>query len=65
MHSILPFLGNREGMWYKHWWKMNWLPVVERIKQFVAVVVYKFSNKLAPIYMEDIFIRSVNTRRTR
>ena len=44
---------------------MDWLPVAERVKQFVAVSVYKFSNKLAPIYMDDIFIKSGNTRRTR
>ena len=59
------FLGNREGIRYKHLRKINWLPVVERVKQFIAVSVYNFSNNLDPIYMEDTFIKSVNIRRTR
>jgi len=42
------FLGNREGIRYKHLKKINWLPVSERVKQFIAVSVYKFSNNLAP-----------------
>ena len=56
------FLGNREGIRYKHLKKINWLPVAERVNQFIAVGVYKFFNKLAPIYMAEIFIKSVNTR---
>ena len=59
------FLGNRDGIRYKHLRQINWLPVAERVKQFIAVMVYKFSNSLSPKYMGDIFIKSGNTRRTR
>ena len=59
------FLGNREGIRYKHLRKINWLPVAERVYQFIAVSVYKFFNALAPIYMAEIFIKSENTRTTR
>ena len=59
------FLGNRDGIRYKHLRKINWLPVAERVNQFIAVSVYKFSNNLSPKYMEDIFIKPANTRRTR
>jgi len=59
------FLGNREGIRYKHLAKINWLPVVERVHQFIASSVYKFFNKLAPQYMEDVFKKSVNMRATR
>ena len=59
------YLGNREGIRYKHLKKINWLPISERVNQFIAVSVYKFSNDLAPKYMEDIFKKSNNTHRTR
>ena len=59
------FLDNREGIRYKHLKKINWLPVWERVKQFIAVSVYKFSNNLAPRYMDDIFIKTQNRQRTR
>ena len=59
------FLGNREGIRYKHLKKINWLPVSERVKQFIAVSVYKFFNNLAPSYMKEIFTKAENSRRTR
>ena len=59
------FLGNREGIRYKHLKKINWLPIQERVDQFIAVSVYKFSNNLAPKYMGDIFNRTQNRQRTR
>ena len=59
------FLGNREGIRYNHLKKINWLPVSERVKQFIAVSVYKFFNNLAPSYMKDIFTKAENSRRTR
>ena len=58
------FLGNREGIRYKHLRKINWLPVSERVKQFIAVSVYKFFNKLAPKYMDAIY-NVHESRRTR
>ena len=58
------FLGNRYGIRYKLLRQINWLPGTERAKQFIAVMVYKFSNSLSPKYMGDIFIKSGNTKRT-
>ena len=59
------FLDNREGIRYKHFKKINWLPVWERVKQFIAVIVYKFLNNIAPKYMGDIFNKVQNRQRTR
>jgi hypothetical protein len=59
------FLGNREGIRYKHHAKINWLPVAERVCQFISSSVYKFFNKLALKYMEEIFKKSENMRATR
>ena len=39
--------------------------MAERVNQFIAASVYKFFNKLAPIYMGEIFIKSENIRTTR
>ena len=62
-YSLL--INNKEGIRYKHFKNINWLPVWERVKQFIAVSVFKFSNNLAPKYMGDIFQKSQNMRRTR
>ena len=58
-------MGNREGIRYIHHKKINWLPVSERVKQFIAVSVYKFSNNLAPKYMTDILKKNESIRITR
>jgi hypothetical protein len=57
------FLNNREGIRYKHLKEINWLPVKDRVNQFIAASVYKFINNLAPIYMADIFVKSSISRR--
>ena len=44
---------------------MNWLPISERVDQFIAVSVYKFSKGLAPVYMEDVFKKNPSLRCTR
>ena len=59
------FLGNREGIRYKHLNKINWLPISERVNQFIAVSVYKFVHNLTPKYMEDIYKKQHNSHRTR
>ena len=59
------FLNNREGIRYKHLKDINWLPVKDRVNQFIAAIVYKYINKLSPAYMADIFIKSNITRTTR
>ena len=59
------FLGNREGIRYKHLKEINWLPVKDRVNQFIVASVYKFFNKLAPLYMTDVFVKSERVRTTR
>ena len=44
---------------------MNWLPISERVDQFIAVSVYKFSKVLAPVYMGDVFKKNPSLRCTR
>ena len=44
--------------------KINWLPVIDRVNQFIAASVYKFINNLAPAYMADIFVKSERTTRS-
>ena len=41
------YLGNREGIRYRHFKEMNWLPISERVDQFIAVGAFKFSKGLA------------------
>ena len=38
--------------------------MADRVKQFIAVSVYKFANDLSPKYMEDVF-KITNTRASR
>ena len=38
--------------------------MADRVKQFIAVSVYKFANDLSPKYMEDVF-KKTNTRASR
>ena len=59
------YLDNREGIRYKHFKEINWLPISDRVDQFIAASVYKFSNGLAPKYMEDVFKKNSSSRRTR
>ena len=59
------FLGNRESIRYNHFREINWLPVAERVNQFIAASVFKFFNNLAPLYMKDIFIKAERVRITR
>ena len=49
------YLGNREGIRFKHFKEINWLPISNRVDQFIAVSAYKFFNNKAPLYMEDVF----------
>ena len=49
------YLENREGIRYKHFKEINWLPISDGVDQFIAVSAYKFFNNQAPIYMEDVF----------
>ena len=59
------YLCNREGIRYKHFKEMNWLPISERVDQFFEVNVYKFSKGLAPVYIEDVFKKNPSLQCTR
>ena len=61
------YLRNREGIRHKHFKEINWQPITDRVDQFIAVSVYKFSKGLAPKYMDDVFKRnsSLHQRHTR
>ena len=46
--------------------KINWLPVLNRVEQCLAVTAYNFKNDLSPKYMSDIYsLRISPTIRTR
>ena len=53
MHSLLPLPW--KGIRHKHFKEINWLPITDRVDQFIAVSAYKFSKGLAPKYMDDVF----------
>ena len=38
---------------------MSWLPITDRIYQFIAVSAYRFSKGLAPKYMENVFKKNL------
>ena len=59
------YLENREGIRYKHFKEINWLPISDRVDQFIAVSAYKFFNNQAPIYMEDVFKKQSTNRSSR
>ena len=48
-------LGNRHHIGMAEFKKINWLPTRERFIQCVCVSVYRFVNKDAPAYMNDIY----------
>ena len=48
-------LGNRHHIGMAEFKKINWLPTRERFVQCVCVSVYRFVNKEAPAYMNDIY----------
>ena len=45
--------------------KINWLPTKSRVEQCLALNVYKYFNKIAPSYVNDLFLRSRNLYNTR
>ena len=67
MHLLLSLPCRREGIRHKHFKEINWLPITDRVDQFIAVSAYKFSKGLAPKYMNDVFKRnsSLHQRHTR
>ena len=58
-------LGNRKGICYKHFKEINWLPISDRVDQFIAVSAYKFFNNQAPIYMEDVFKKQAKIKNSK
>ena len=51
-----------------HFEKINWLPVKNRVDQWITVTAYSFKNNLSPVYMSDIYTLNsspvVKTRRS-
>ena len=45
--------------------KINWLPTKNRVEQCLALNIYKYFNKIAPSYVDDLFLRSQNPYNTR
>ena len=45
--------------------KINWLPTKNRVEQCLALKVYKYFKRIAPSYVNDIFLRSQNSYNTR
>ena len=46
--AIVSTLEIGEGIRHKHFKEINWLPITDRVDQFIAVSAYKFSKGLAP-----------------
>ena len=40
------YLGNREGIRYRHFKEMNWLPISKRVEQFIVISVFNFPRAL-------------------
>ena len=38
-----------------HFEKINWLPVKNRVDQYIAVTAYNFKNNLSPVHMSHIY----------
>ena len=50
-------LGKERGshIGLNHFEKFNWMPVKNRIDQYIAVTAYNFKNNLSSGYMSDIY----------
>ena len=48
-----------------HFRKINWLPVVGRVELYTSTTLFKYWKKIAPSYLNNIFILSLNNCNTR
>ena len=48
--------GDRTSIRNEKFKKINWLPIQDRFEQCILSSVYKFHNKSAPDYMNEIFL---------
>ena len=48
-----------------HFRKINWLPVVGRVELYTSTTLFKYWKKIAPSYLNNMFILSLNNCNTR
>ena len=56
------YLENRKGIRYNHFKEINWMPITDRVDQFIAVSAYKFCKGLALKFMKDVFTENSSLR---
>ncbi|MFM1566744.1 MAG: RNA-directed DNA polymerase, partial [SAR86 cluster bacterium] len=58
-------MGNRDHIGVEEFKKINWLPTKERFEQCLLVNIYKFFNKMAPKYFDEMYYPVVQSQKTR
>ena len=48
-----------------HFRKINWLPVERRVELYTSTTLLKYWNVVAPSYLSDMFMSSLNNYNTR
>ena len=56
---------NRDHIGVDEFRKINWLPTKERFEQCLLVNIYKFFNKMAPVYYDEMYYPAVRGQSTR
>ena len=56
---------NRDHIGVDEFRKINWLPTKERFEQCLLVNIYKFFNKMAPVYYDEMYYPAVRSQNTR
>ena len=56
---------NRDHIGVDNFRKINWLPTKERFEQCLLVNIYKFFNKMAPDYYDEMYYPAVRGQNTR
>ena len=56
---------NRDHIGVDEFRKINWLPTKKRFEQCLLVNIYKFFNKMAPVYYDEMYYPAVRGQITR
>ena len=56
---------NRDHIGVDEFRKINWLPTKKRFEQCLLVNIYKFFNKIAPVYYDEMYYPAVRGQFTR
>ena len=56
---------NRDHIGVDEFRKINWLPTKKRFEQCLLVNIYKFFNKTAPVYYDEMYYPAVRSQFTR